>query len=303
MRELRRVSGSVLAADGLGGGGRVMKKAKEEKFYRIGDFAKYMGVTPDFLKHYEENGLLQVRYRESGYRYYNFDQSSRILEYMRLRNYGVSVKEMNAMLGDDDEAAMRLLDEKAERLRREADRIAAVLEEHERLKAWYAKRRAKPVDWFVTEAEPYYFLPHSNFKDFIKDERIYPILREWIDWMPVAKSALQIERPQVPGDPYPMQWGMVLKASLAKRFGIPVNDAVIRQPAGKAFVYHFIGMEKFFDMDEIAHGRHPMFAQMAALGLKPTARFHLVVEMKLAKKDGSRKGGCGRFIVPVEEAR
>ena len=81
-----------------------MKKAKEEKFYRIGDFAKYMGVTPDFLKHYEENGLLQVRYRESGYRYYNFDQSSRILEYMRLRNYGVSVKEMNAMLGDDDEA-------------------------------------------------------------------------------------------------------------------------------------------------------------------------------------------------------
>ena len=46
-----------------------------------------MGVTPDFLKHYEECGLLDVHHRENGYRYFNFDQCSRILEYMRLRNY------------------------------------------------------------------------------------------------------------------------------------------------------------------------------------------------------------------------
>ena len=46
-----------------------------------------MGVTPNFLKHYEECGLLDVHHRENGYRYFNFDQCSRILEYMRLRNY------------------------------------------------------------------------------------------------------------------------------------------------------------------------------------------------------------------------
>ena len=46
-----------------------------------------MGVTPDFLKHYEECGLLDVHHRENGYRYFNFDQCSRIREYMRLRNY------------------------------------------------------------------------------------------------------------------------------------------------------------------------------------------------------------------------
>lgn len=38
-----------------------------------------MGVTPDFLKHYEECGLLDVHHSENGYRYFNFDQSSRIL--------------------------------------------------------------------------------------------------------------------------------------------------------------------------------------------------------------------------------
>lgn len=45
--------------------------------YRIGDFAKYLGVTSDFLKHYEEAGLIDVVQRASGYRYYPFNLSSR----------------------------------------------------------------------------------------------------------------------------------------------------------------------------------------------------------------------------------
>ena len=42
------------------------------KQYRIGDFAKYLGVTPDLLKHYEDVGIIQSRRSESGYRYYSF---------------------------------------------------------------------------------------------------------------------------------------------------------------------------------------------------------------------------------------
>ena len=74
------------------------KKKTDCRQYRIGDFARYLGVTAEFLKHYQESGLLDVTQRapsrvaESGYRYYGFDQSARILQYMRLRNYGISVK-------------------------------------------------------------------------------------------------------------------------------------------------------------------------------------------------------------------
>ena len=91
-----------------------MKQPKTSRTnYRIGEFAEYMGVTPDFLKHYEECGLLDVHHSENGYRYFNFDQSSRILEYMRLRNYGVTVKEMRAMLMADADEALLLLDKKS----------------------------------------------------------------------------------------------------------------------------------------------------------------------------------------------
>ena len=152
-----------------------MKQPKTSRTnYRIGEFAEYMGVTPDFLKHYEECGLLDVHHSENGYRYFNFDQSSRILEYMRLRNYGVTVKEMRAMLMADADEALLLLDKKVEELRRQADRISAVLEEHKRVHAWQQKRRIKPVDWEVREVEAHYFLPHTMDSNFIRDERIYP---------------------------------------------------------------------------------------------------------------------------------
>ena len=107
-----------------------------------------MGVTPDFLKHYEECGLLDVHHSENGYRYFNFDQSSRILEYMRLRNYGVTVKEMRAMLMADADEALLLLDKKVEELRRQADRISAVLEEHKHVHA----SQAKPSRWLPVDS-------------------------------------------------------------------------------------------------------------------------------------------------------
>ena len=37
--------------------------------YRIGEFAKYLGVTPDLLKHYEDQGIIQPTRSDSGYRY------------------------------------------------------------------------------------------------------------------------------------------------------------------------------------------------------------------------------------------
>jgi DNA-binding transcriptional MerR regulator len=113
-----------------------MKQPKSPRTnYRIAEFAEYMGVTPNFLKHYEECGLLDVHHRENGYRYFNFDQCSRILEYMRLRNYGVTVMEMRSMLMADADEALLLLDEKVKELRKQADRISAVLDEHKRVHA------------------------------------------------------------------------------------------------------------------------------------------------------------------------
>ena len=57
-----------------------MENQKDLKPYRIGEYARYMGVTPDFLKHYEQFGLITPSVAENGYRYYPFRESSRLLD-------------------------------------------------------------------------------------------------------------------------------------------------------------------------------------------------------------------------------
>ena len=68
------------------------------KQYRIGDVAKYLGVTPDFLKHYEELGLIHSVRRENGYRYYPFHETMFLIECIRLRNYGMTLREIREIL-------------------------------------------------------------------------------------------------------------------------------------------------------------------------------------------------------------
>ena len=65
-----------------------MENQKDLKPYRIGEYARYMGVTPDFLKHYEQFGLITPSVAENGYRYYPFRESSRLLDCLALRGYG-----------------------------------------------------------------------------------------------------------------------------------------------------------------------------------------------------------------------
>ena len=66
--------------------------------YKIGDYARYMGVTPDLLKHYEQHGLVTPEVSPSGYRYYPFTQSPALLSSMGLRSYGLPLREISAML-------------------------------------------------------------------------------------------------------------------------------------------------------------------------------------------------------------
>lgn len=275
--------------------------SNNRRSYRIGDFAKYMGVTPDFLKHYEKNGLLDVEQRGGNYRWYGFDQASRILEYMRLRNYGVSVREMHGLLTADAFDAMRVLDDKVTSIEAEAARMLAVASEHRRLSAWIEERRLKPLDWEVRRVEASRFLPHSNHQDFIKDERIHELLNEWVRWMPVTKSALRLSTRDCSGDDTTqVAWGLMLPESVIKKYAIPMNDSVVKLPARKALVFSFLAQEGAFNMDSLAAGQHPAFEKVRELGLVPTAGAMLVVEMKLSHPDGTRRAGAGRLVIPVE---
>lgn len=267
--------------------------------YRIGDFAKYLGVTSDFLKHYEEAGLIDVVQRASGYRYYPFNQAARVIEYMRLRNYGVTVKEMNGVLTGNSEDAVAFLDERAGDIRESVRRLNGLLEAHEELKTWFARRRSKPIDWEIREVEPYYFLPHTNTQSFRKDEAIYELVKTWGMWLPVTKSALTVEPTGVPSDPEALHWGFAIPKSKALRYELPVNQSVESLHFGKAFVYHFSELEDAFNMADIAERNHPVFTLIRERGFHVVGTGLLINEMKFQNDEKGLNQGTGRFILPI----
>lgn len=277
-----------------------MEDKNSEKRYRIGDFARFMGVSTDFLKHYEEAGLLRVEQRRSGYRYYPFHDSARVIEYMKLRNYGVHIRDMGALLLDDEERVLAELNGKADEMRQSVSRTEALIDAHDRFRLWAEARRRRPIDWEIREIEPARFLFHSSSQDFIDDDRIYEILKDWCSWLPAVKSALYVRNVASDGG-RSAHWGLAVPESGFRRCGLPENGAVVRLPLGKCFVYHFAGLSGAFSLEDIAAGRHPAFIALRRLGFTPAGDGLLIRELQLAGVNGERQRDYGRFIIPIAE--
>lgn len=275
--------------------------------YRIGEFARWMGVTPDFLKHYEEHGLLDADQRQSGYRYFDFHQSPIILECMRLKNYGVTVREMPHLLTElPGGEANASLDEYVDTLKKRILRDSAVVEEHDRMTRWLARHRweeqVSPVKgvWEVREIESLLYLPHSQQLRFLQDPAIHAILPKWADWLPVVKSALAIQPQADDGSALqklPFRWGLIVREASAKKYGIPVNEVVERIPAGRAFILPFREIDADNSDEAFAERICAPLRLMDSLGLKPRGDFFMVMLMH-AKMHGAHER-YGFFVAPL----
>lgn len=278
-----------------------MTEQETRSAYRIGDYARYMGVTPDFLKHYEQNGLLKAEHRPNGYRYFDFEDSSRLLEFMRLKNHGVVVRRMGELLDETPgDAVFSALEEHVDAMRRRVERDSAVIEEFEAVSRWMAGRRAKPFDWEIVEMEPAWFLPHSDGRHFLEDARIYELLPEWMDWMPVVRSVLQFTAFTASPEDFSFRWGLGLRESRALRHGIPKNGAVEVRPAGKALRWHCAGALERGVIEMLADRTLPLFGVMDRLGLRPQGDGWMDILMTANRAHARETYAV--FTVPLKEA-
>ena len=72
--------------------------------YPIGAFARMAGVSTHFLKFYEEKGILHPVVQDNGYRTYDIRDASFVLECRRMKNMGLSVKEIEKAINDSTPA-------------------------------------------------------------------------------------------------------------------------------------------------------------------------------------------------------
>lgn len=280
-----------------------MEDPRLQKMYRIGPFASHMGVTPDLLKHYEQFHLLESTPSDSGYRYYPFFQSSRLLDARTLQNYGFSLREISGLLnGTEPDAFRQALEDRGEGLKRELLFLQAVLEEQKHLSAWM--ERMAHQEWGCREEElgPFCFLPHTHRRDFLPDERIYEILKDWMDWMPVVKSCQEI----IPSrgdfqrlDHNEFYWGLMLPLAKAEQYSIPLNDAVSHIPRRRWLLCDYM-LPRLTTVPERSFLMKPLQEELDRRHLTPAGAIYNIRPLHAnAGGSGSTLPRMGCFIVPM----
>jgi len=112
------------------------------KLFTIGELARIMGMTVKALRFYERIGLLEPHYIDprTKYRYYSSAQLMRLDIIKAARSMGMSMKEINHVLGEKDGQAL------ISSLAKQGERVAEKIEELRRMAASIEAARAAIAD-------------------------------------------------------------------------------------------------------------------------------------------------------------
>ena len=264
--------------------------------YRIGEFAKYLGVTPDLLKHYEDQGIIQPTRSDSGYRYYPFNTTMLLIECIRLRNYGMTLREIREILAAHQlstAAVSSRLAENVEHMKEEILLDEALTADYEEFLAWQAPLSERDFDWEIRWSKPMAFLPHTDKYDFLQDPRIYEILKSWMSYIPIVKSSMKAERNGR------ITWGLVVEERMIRQLKLPVNDIVEFYPPYKVFYYKFRAPLMHSLFENFDTPSHPAFQALRELNLEPRNGYF---RMTLMPADWQRDIGYqyGYYAIPVK---
>lgn len=189
--------------------------------YAIGDFAKKAGVSTHFLKFYEEKGILHPRVQENGYRYYDIRDASLVLECFRMKNMGLSVRQIEKGINDcTEQEVAEMLQQRENVLQSQLHEQQMHLQGLRNLRV--ALRLCEQGEWSVRTVPDVWYLPHTIGKEFVQDSRIYDQLPQWLDWMPVVTSAQIVRGNDAHAER--MEWGLGLEQAEAAQLGFAPQE-------------------------------------------------------------------------------
>lgn len=211
------------------------------KRYRIGDFARQMGVSVDFIKYYEENGLItSYQDPQNHYHYYDFSQSQCVMQIQYLRSLGYGVKEISALLKTADRRQAAFLFEKKAREHEDSlQRLAYAagqLKRYGEALEYSASRR-----WYIVQTPAFYFLPHTNDEEYIRTEAVTGQIAEWNRHVPFVYGLDRwffdpsASREAAFG---PMQHGRAVEAEAARKLGLTVDPPACHFPSQRCLEYY-----------------------------------------------------------------
>lgn len=157
------------------------------KKYRIGQLAKMMCVSLDFIRFYEEKGLIQSTVDTNNhYHYYDISQSEIISKIKQYRKLGYNVTETIDLIKNADKDQILLLYASlAETQRKNLKRSAFAIQYLEFLRNALT---AEDGTWYISLKPALWFLPHTRDDDFLEDPAVVSSFKAWSEQAPFTFS-------------------------------------------------------------------------------------------------------------------
>jgi len=208
------------------------------KQYRIGDFAEQMGVSIDFIKYYEEKGLIKSwQDPKNRYHYFPFNQSSTVMQIQYFRSMGYNVKEIQELLNSlNAEQSYQQFGAKAQELEVSREKLNYTIAQLRFFQS--ALKRGRRGEWYVTQVPAIYFLPHTNEEEYIRDAETTTRMKQWNNQFPFVYI---LDRWFWNGDQQryeKMQHGRAIEADIAHRLSLDVEAPACYLPATRCLEYY-----------------------------------------------------------------
>ncbi len=207
--------------------------------YRIGDFANYLGVTPDLIKHYEKYRIIEgVKNEQTNYRYYSFWQSSSIFYSKMYQNMGFTLKEISYLLKEaDSEQLLNDLKKKSISLQQTINKESYILNSLNNIVKYEEEIINNTFDgtWEIKNIDSFFFLPHSENCRYLQSLTKESLIQQWINLLPITSLSMKIEIYDC--EENGVQFGLSVDSNCVKSFDIDTSSPVVEIKGQKVLVY------------------------------------------------------------------
>ncbi len=157
------------------------------RMYKIGELAKNMHVSLDFIRFYEKKGLITpVIDEKNHYHYYHISQSEIIFKIQQYRRLGFSANDTVKLMKSAGKADLiQMYDTRAAALARDIQMSTCSIQYLNFLKTALSTPNGT---WYITRRPSFWFLPHTKDDDYLDDPFVTGVYQDWAEQLPLVYS-------------------------------------------------------------------------------------------------------------------
>lgn len=175
----------------------------------VGMLSKFTGVSVHTIKYYEKLGLISSSRREqSNYRSYDIKSCTDIYECMKYRNMGFSLKDIQLLLKEGDNALLSsLLEKRSQELATEVTELLNTRELIENYRKELAELDRRLGKWYIEDCPDFYFRRQTKGLNYMDEASCESDGINLAEYAPKSSSLLELSPEYFKGDLSAFSWG------------------------------------------------------------------------------------------------